>query len=1154
MKRVVRPNDTELATAEGGGGALHKHISGDVHSARGFHYECALRCLWLLDLKGTENCISIAEGEDAKITRLDGRIIYRQAKKREGGHWVYDRSLREFVERAYARFSVDSSIRHEFYTNQAIPSGKARLCDGKHLNSAHPGVRDSAPAQIESFCKTVRLFSECYQPEPSLLLLVVKEKLRHAIDSAYPGCQARNFVSDEEIDELAAKLLKFEYRLWSRSSTVGWKDVDSELGMDRLISDLRFRSMADGALTPFDNLLTLDQGGPDDEKTRAVEAVRSEAVISRPKLETKTWALIDEWWASIGTRDDNYLVVVLAGAHGTGKTWSLMHIGSQIPAKYRGVRVCVATASPPSRPFAFGNLAIAERGPCAILIDELFLDWSGLVSSITSTPPYPLLILGTASRPNDDAEVRGLIRRLGHRAKVVELPDYIDDPEAEALAQVRGVSLSAAERRRANATNIRHSVQLLTGVHVPDHLGAILQLMMNKEMLDLLGPILLCTSLQVAVPKELLERSAGRALPHQLQPWVLGSRGGTGELLSLENPDKADDLLTQVLGGARPRRLQDWCERFLQYVDPMRFRERAFTRHLFQRLARKYADLCELLLSSCHQKVDAVMACEPLWALIFSWLPILAQSRREELLKLALERVTTTPTTPSELAILVEAYGVTAARVHLSARLTKLPQWNSAILAQFVESVMVLPRDDRRDTAVKLTSLLVDLPADAFVETLYQRNCFNDSTNLASNFGRPADRKAFLHRIGEMTKARITSGGALKQNWFDASRALTERTISQERFGLAMKILRQMLIKGNMQFEAEKHYKICFEQEQALSYRPIIELGLELLRSGGLPMRGVLPPVPGSLVPFASSWADEEQWSTVVKAFIHVLKPLSVRKISFDRLAATVLPMFWGMRRGPQSQSEAFLKSILPWIPDESRVKTVETTKLVFQILGFVATQPWMDTELQVGARKALLEAGRTGRHSDQDQVELGELFRALRATLKMPATKFKRVQMRDEWIKDPALVNMYMAQVSRIRWGEQEGISLAQRLTRTWQGMAESRQHLTETLLRLGDLAGAQRFAEEMAKDLPLYPDPLGYLAIINVKRSDAIRAQHYLTETALLQDNRGRGLHPQLAYWVHKELASICEGRRRIGHLLCAELSRDRPLRSYGEVVDNG
>ena len=1129
--------------------ALHKHMSGDEHSARGFHYECALRCLWLLDLRGTGNRLAIVEGEDAKIIPSDGKTIYRQAKKREGSHWVYDKSLRAFIERAYIRFSADPSVRHEFYTNQAIPSGSSGLRDREHLNVAHSGVSKSAPSQTEAFCKTIRLISERYQPEQSLMLTVVKERLRDVIDSAYPGCQAKNFVKDQEIEELAAKLLMFEYGLLSRGTAVGWSEVDDELGMDGLISDLYVRSMGYGTLITFDKYPTVNEGGPDDEQTRAYEAVRAGRALPRPAMESSAWAIVDEWWAGIESGDPkarrvNYLVVILIGAHGTGKTWSLLRIGNEVQARYNAMRVCVAAASPPDRSFAFSNLAISQPGPCAILIDDLFPEWRGVVSSITGPLPHPLLVLGTAARSADEEEIRLLTERLGHRAKVVELPDHLDGAETDSLARARGVSLSTTEKSRAKGTNIRHVAQLLSGVAAAEHLSAISGLLSKTEALDLLGPILLCTSLRVAVPKDLLERSIGRALPPELQLWVLGSRGAAAERLSFEHPDEAATLLAQALGGAQRQRAQNWCEQLIGHVNSDRPAERAFMRQLLGRLARRDLELCEHLLDSCSSALDAVMAREPLWALMFSWLPIFAEGRREGLLALALGKVTAAPTTVAEIAVLIEAYGTAVARRHLGTWLTRLAPWNPVLLARFVETVMALQKDDRRDTAVKLISLLIDLPMDAFVETLGQRNCFNELISLASDYGRPDDRRAFLYRVGEMIENRLESGRTPKQNWFEGSRMLTERVISQARFGLAMEIVRQMFIDGNMRFNAEGYYKTCFEQEQALVHRPLIELGLKLMQDSELRSRDSLPSVAGSLMTFSASWGDEVEWATVADAIIELLESLSLREVSFNRLSAVVLPTISGMRRGPQQRSERFLKAILAWIPNERRIATIETGKLVLQVLGFVAAQPWIGAPVQAAARKALLELVLG---SDPVDATVGALFQALRETLGMPVMGIARVPMPDGWIDHPPLANTYLIQVGRIRWEEQERIALVERLIRAWEGMLESRQYMTEAFLRLGNIGVARRFADQMKEDFPSYPDSLGYLSVISVKESDASGAESRLAQAARMQDARGRGLHPHLAHWVHRELAGVSSGQRRAMHELC----RNRPLRPCDEVV---
>src|SRR6185436_7373507 len=183
------------------------HTAGDAHAVRGFHYERVLRCLWLLELRGTRNHLSVADGEDAKLRREDGEIIYRQVKKREGRPWSYDKAFRGFVERAYLRYREDHAVRHEFYTNQAISTGPSGLRNQDYLSSSHDGVQNSAPDDIEAFCRSVRLFPERLSPDPEVLTHVLKGRLRALIESAYPHCQATNFVTESEINELVAKLL-----------------------------------------------------------------------------------------------------------------------------------------------------------------------------------------------------------------------------------------------------------------------------------------------------------------------------------------------------------------------------------------------------------------------------------------------------------------------------------------------------------------------------------------------------------------------------------------------------------------------------------------------------------------------------------------------------------------------------------------------------------------------------------------------------------------------------------------------------------------------------------------------------------------------------------------------------------------------------------
>jgi hypothetical protein len=1128
-----------------GQGNPDKHTSGDEHSARGFHYECALRCLWLLDLRGTGGRLAVADGEDAKIIQADGTTTYRQAKKKEGQSWSFDPSLRSFVARAYGRFKADSSVRHEFYTNAAISRG---LLAKRRLNASHSGVRETAPEQTERFCSSIHFYSEPCRLEPSSMLRDVKYRLREVIDSAYPGCQASYFVTEHEFDLLAAKLLMVEYGIWNRRSAVAWHDVDGELGLDRLIADLYARSMADSSLTPFDTYLTVSEGGVDDEKTRAFEAVRAGRVVPRQKVEGDVWKLLDEWTSGVrsgsGQAGSRYLVVILAGSHGTGKTWSLLHIGSQLSAKYDGMRVCMASAYPPAGPFVFSNISISQPGPCAILIDNLFPDWHSFVSNSPFPPSHPLLILATAAQPVDSHGLLVLSERLGRRAKIVQVPDHLDSEDAVALARIRRVPLSTSERRRAVSTNIRHVVQLLSGIRAPTHLAEIEPFLSKPETLAILGPILLCTSLGVAIPKELLARSLGGALPLDLQPWVLGSRGTVPGPLSFEDPHEADTLLAKTLGAARGARSSMWCELLVGRVDPNRHEERAFARHLFGRLVCADQALCAGLLDKCRSAVDAILAREPLWALIFSWLPTFVDDRRGEVLDLALRSVSAGPTTEVDIAVLLQAYGVAPIRTLLVRQLHQCNAWSPGVLARFVGALMKLEKEDRRDTAVNLTRFLVDLPMSTFIDTLRLRSCFEECCNLASAFGLADDRRAFLCRVGEMIKARLESDETPKSNWFDSYRQLTKRVILQGRFGLSIAIVRQIIIEGNVQFPTREGYVTLLEQEQGLVHRPLVCLGMDLIEDMELP----LPPLIGNLVAFTAAWGDDEEWVSIATAFVERLEVISGRQVAFDRLSAVLLPTFSAMRRGPRALCERYLRAILSWVPDKDRVSTRESSKLVLQLLSFAALQPWLDDTLRGAARKALLELIQS---DDSARATIGGVVKTLRAALGMDDVNVEAVRMIDGWMSHPPLAKTYLTQVGRTRWEEGERNALAGILARTFAASPESVQNLTEALLRLGDLQSARKFAEKLARDARTYPDSTCYMAVISARQGNAYEGTQWLRKTAQMQKEFGRGPHPHLLLWLHKELAAVTSGRRKELHLLCAELCRDRRLRPYDDVT---
>src|SRR6185436_15153640 len=128
----------------------------------------------------------------------------------------------------------------------------------------------------------------------------------------------------------------------------------------------------------------------------------------------------------------------------------------------------------------------------------------------------------------------------------------------------------------------------------------------------------------------------------------------------------------------------------------------------------------------------------------------------------------------------------------------------------------------------------------------------------------------------------------------------------------------------------------------------------------------------------------------------------------------------------------------------------------------------------------------------------------------------------------------------------------LVKALLYNWGASEIARHNMVEALLRLGRARDAAALAHKMTEHNPRYPDSFAYLAIAAAREGNAREAARCLATMERMREENGRGLHLHMANWMHRELAAISEGERRVMHLLCAELARDRPLRPFKELVE--
>ena len=152
----------------------------------------------------------------------------------------------------------------------------------------------------------------------------------------------------------------------------------------------------------------------------------------------------------------------------------------------------------------------------------------------------------------------------------------------------------------------------------------------------------------------------------------------------------------------------------------------------------------------------------------------------------------------------------------------------------------------------------------------------------------------------------------------------------------------------------------------------------------------------------------------VAEIFINLLESLPAGRVSFDRVASVVLPSVSGMRRGPQQYSERFLRALLPWVPDEDRLATDNTTHFLLKLLGFVAAEPWVGAPLRAEARRVLLALLRPGPAAAE---AAGALFEALHRSVLVRSVGPRPVRIPEGWTDCGKLAEVYLSQVGRIPW-----------------------------------------------------------------------------------------------------------------------------------------
>lgn len=1130
----------------------HAHQDGGQHAQLGFQYECAMRCLWLLELHTRGGTLVVSGEEDCDLTSVDGTRVLRQVKKREGDKWTFTGGFRQFIERAHLRFSKDPTIRHEFYTH--VPVSRelvARSGAACRLNPEHSGIKVIAGGRVEEFCGTISLFDQEGPPDPREMRNRVMAGVRAVVDNIFGDPLANDAIPQSKVGDVANRLLAVEFGLLAAHSPVSWAEVAHAVGVDALVRSVEARARGGDSIIPWHEVDAAPDKWLDEDGVVALGGVKKGLGIRRPQISDFLWSIVtgglENNLASKPGRD--LRLVLLLGPRGAGKTWLLLQLGHRLATERPETAVCVATGSPPREWGELSYVGIGTQRQHVILVDELFPDWSTCFSIPLGYLPDRVVFVATAAEDAGDPEVMELRQRLGRRLEIIEVAATPTEEEMEQLAQtLRTLAPAARERRTAARSNFRHAVEILTGCRTGSHLAELERLF--GAHVETLTQLMACSALRVPLPLTLVERMLGRAIPTELRPWVVLVKRSWGVSVAFEDEGEADALLERLLVGARSEMTFSAFDTLLEYCDAGRREDRLFARQLFSRLIRRQERLALRLTKSRMHFIEELIATEPMWALASCWLPLLGRAELTQLMELAIGRMRTAPETVAEFCLWVEAYGAESAARFLSRRLPAIPEWDCSLVIRYAAMVRNLPRSEQRRVGRQFTRLFMDLPAAVRYQSLGYKESFPLLAKLTAGSAVWFDRNKAVEDFGRFLTDRGTDGLTVPQNWYEAYFQLVRRMLGQERNGVSLAVTRDLLA-GHEPHGLKERYEEVLERERTVSIGHLVTLGVRLLRdyATGSFMQGQSSGVPSNTLKLAAAWAEPAEFEVLVEQYLVTLQVIAGWGVPVGRVAAVVTPAAAVLRKLTEDQRRTLFRTIFHWLPTSSDLASEETGKFIFRVCRSVAGQPWVSDDVALALKDffRLLP-------TDPARARLHGVA-ALTAFLEKEGLPTKPLDLQaalpDHWIARRGLAMEYIVQAGALRWDPTERSEVAESMMRLRTSHDGLTLALCAAMLRLRMHEDAARLAESFSGPQLEWPEVHALLSIAAIRRGDLESAYASLATIAGLWDRYEIGLEIARAHWMHREFASCAAGWTRSAHAVCAELAGNSRLASYDEVL---
>ena len=1111
-------------------------MRGDQVAGKAFGYECCWRAYLMLEIQSWET-LTIYQGEDACITKLDGQKVYYQIKHTTG-MWTPSR-VKEFLDRACERLQSDPRVSYVFCTN-------SRLSDDlqEQFAEVNKQFNDRLSSRIVAF--------DAENPTSRIFF-----KIRDLIEGHFHPRHVRGVLKLDQVDNCCDRLLAMEaeFKLDGDFAVTG-QEVWDRVGITRVIQEIPSLVLGKGLFSWSDWLSKAGRpsSNPALEATRKIVYEDDDIEV---ELENKLINLVTQW----AERQNNNLILLVSGVSGTGKTWLLIRTAMRL---FPEVAVYWADTTALGSMPKLSELAAWQGGPTVVFIDDVIEQlWDRALHS-ASTTNTPLVVICATARPSFNKRINELRRLFGTGLRILDVPPLFSQKQ-NLIQKLRQGVVTRSEQEEMGSTNIRYAVRILKGQPRHEDLtNALFNLWHESAVQPWLTPVLLCSSLGIKIPNSLLrlvsrlEPLSERELPESLSSFLLRRSVPQDQYVWIEDSTVALQVFVNIrneIGEAIDESRLEQAVRLLASVRSNLPIHRQFARQFVREFCDAHPQLMPQLLTDSQKKVLELLSYEEQESLAYVWLPILPRAQRSLAARKAAEEFFSSkpPQSVAEILLFLHAFGDKRTESFLLKELAGTYQGGVELWATFIEHLTVL---DRKSQRMLLRRALIVLRSAKIrlSELLAKRNVESELLTLVCRVGMAHDRDWFFELLHKNLLDALTNDTRRGLKSVHQYFKLAKRCLTQLRAAITMRSLKKLLNPVNANEVSIQRIlgELYDDYRKAYGTEALRSIDVQAIKVGLDYARLELPPTNANmlwpaLITFASNWGSEPAKREVMIEARKFLTSVFSKNLPVKIVEVTAFAYCQFVDR-----SEAVTPDVPTIVLALAHSTEFETSFRLFILLTMqVAKSESNNVELAQSARQVML---RLASRSDELPELASGFLEAVTSGLGYKELPFKDsllTSIEKEWSSSVPIQVELIRCFRNMKWDSSErDLVIEAMMSNCNRSSSIVMNQLVQTLLRFGVEQPSSTLIKHLLTTHDHDPDVSMFAAAWEARFGTVERAEAYLRNSYLVRGGV-KGPHiPNLSptFW---NLAQACEGFKRECYLLCGALSKQGRLPDIKEVL---